>query len=108
MKITNKSKFNFTENTENVDYTLNLGVLKKGSDTKAIINFQDVNHLVVNKSCGCTLPTVELLPEGGFNLCIEYDKNKVGVISQAVWERVLIETGEEKLITIHLKGTIVE
>lgn len=106
MKI--ESTFNLKENTENLDYDINYGVIKKGSNTKVVIKFSDVNHMTVTKSCGCTMPKIELLPEGGFNLIIEYDNQKVGVISQAVWERVVDEKNEQRLITFNLKGTIVE
>ena len=54
------------------------------------------------------MPTIQLSPEGGFTLTIEYDNQKVGVISQAVWERVVDEKNEQRLITFNLKGTIVE
>lgn len=106
MKI--ESKFKLKENVENLDYDINFGTIKKGTDTKVVINFSDVNHLSVTKSCGCTMPTIQLLPEGGFTLTIEYDNQKVGVISQAVWERVVDEKNEQRLITFNLKGTIVE
>lgn len=106
MKIT--SNFNLKENVENQDYEINYGTIKKGSDTKVIVTFSDVSHIVVTKSCGCTMPKIELLPEGGFNLIIEYDNQKVGVISQAVWESTLNNRGEQVVTTFHLKGTIVE
>ena len=54
------------------------------------------------------MPTIALLPEGGFTLTIEYDNQKIGVISQVVLERVVNNKNEQKLITFHLKGTIVE
>jgi hypothetical protein len=106
MKI--ESQFNLVQNTENENYDINFGTIKKGTDTKVVIKFNEVNHLSVTKSCGCTMPTIELLPEGGFTLTIEYDNQKIGVISQAVWERVLNNKNEQKLITFNLKGTIVE
>lgn len=106
MEIT--SKFNLVENIKNTDYDINFGTLKKGSNTKVVVNFKDVNHVVVTKSCGCTMPKIELLPEGGFNLIIEYDNQKIGVISQAVWETTLNNKGEQTVTTFHLKGKIVE
>jgi hypothetical protein len=106
MKI--ESQFKLVQNVENEDYDINFGTIKKGTDTKVVIKFSDVNHLSVTKSCGCTMPTIELLPEGGFTLTIEYDNQKVGVISQVVLERVGTNKNEQKVITFHLKGTIVE
>jgi len=106
MKI--ESKFNLVQNVENESYDINFGTIKKGADTKVVIKFSDVNHLSVTKSCGCTMPTIALLPEGGFNLIIEYDNQKIGVISQVVLERVVDNKNEQKVVTFHLKGTIVE
>ena len=54
------------------------------------------------------MPTIELLPEGGFNLIVSYDNQKLGVINQAIWERVVDENNNQKLITFNLKGTIVQ
>lgn len=106
MKI--ESQFNLVEKVKDENYDINYGVIKKGSDTKVVIKFSDVSHLSVSKTCGCTMPTIELLPEGGFNMFIEYDNKKVGVISQAVYEKVINDKNEEKLITFNLKGTIIE
>jgi hypothetical protein len=106
MKI--ESKFNLVQNVENESYDINFGTIKKGADTKVVIKFSDVNHLSVTKSCGCTMPTITLLPEGGFNLIIEYDNQKIGVISQVVLETVVNNKNEQKVVTFHLKGTIVE
>ena len=106
MKI--ESQFKLVQNVENEDYDINFGTIKKGTDTKVVIKFSDVNHLSVTKSCGCTMPTIELLSEGGFTLTIEYDNQKIGVISQVVLERVVNNKNEQKVITFHLKGTIVE
>jgi hypothetical protein len=39
---------------------------------------------------------------------IHYDSQKVGVISQKVYERVIDENAKESLITFNLKGTIIE
>ena len=104
MKI--ESSFKLVENVKNENYDINYGTIKKGSNTKVSIKFEDVNHFSVAKSCGCTMPIVELLPEGGFNLYIEYDNQKEGVISQAVWERVVDNENNQKLITFNLKGKI--
>ena len=106
MKI--ESQFKLIQNVENENYDINFGTIKKGSNTKVEIKFSDVNHLNVTKSCGCTMPEVVLLPEGGFSLFITYDNQKIGVISQFVLERVLNSNNEQKLITFNLKGTIIE
>lgn len=106
MKI--ESEFNLRKNVENENYDIDYGTIKKGSDTKVVIQFRDVNHLSVTKSCGCTMPTVELSPEGGFDLTIEYDNQKIGVISQVVLERIVNNKNEQQLITFNLKGKIVE
>jgi hypothetical protein len=106
MQIT--SKKNLQEVVKNEVYDINFGTIKKGSDTEVIINFQDVNHVSVSKSCGCTMPTIELLPEGGFNLKIIYDNNKIGVINQFVIEKVVNTEKKQLSITFNLKGTILE
>jgi hypothetical protein len=106
MKI--ESQFKLVQNVENEDYDINFGTIKKGTDTKVVIKFSDVNHLFVSKSCGCTMPMLTLLPEGGFTLTIEYDNQKIGVISQVVLESVVNNKNEKKLVTFHLKGAIVE
>jgi hypothetical protein len=106
MEIT--SKKNLKEVVKNQVYDVNFGTIKKGSDTEIIINFKDVNHINVSKSCGCTMPKIELLPEGGFNLIITYDNNKLGVINQYVIEKVVNTKNEQVSITFNLKGTIIE
>jgi hypothetical protein len=106
MQIT--SKKNLLEVVKNEVYDINFGTIKKGSDTEVIINFKDVNHINVSKSCGCTMPTIELLPEGGFNLKIVYDNKKVGVINQFVIEKVVNTENQQLSITFNLKGTILE
>ena len=106
MQIT--SKKNLQEIVKESVYDMHFGTLKKGSDTEFIINFKGANHLSVSKSCGCTMPTIELLPEGGFNLKVVYDKNKVGVINQYILEKVVNTENKEVTITFNLKGTIIE
>lgn len=103
MKI--ESNFNLVQNVENVNYDINYGEIKKGDDTKVTIKFSDVNHVSVSKSCGCTMPTIEL-SEGIFYLTIEYDNQKVGTIFQAIWETVLDSNNEQKIVTFNLKGNI--
>lgn len=106
MQIT--SKRNLQEVVKNEVYNIDFGTIKKGSDTEVIISFKDVNHVAVSKSCGCTMPTIELLPEGGFNLRIVYDNNKIGVINQYVIEKVLNAENKQLSITFNLKGTILQ
>lgn len=106
MQIT--SKKNLQEVVKNEVYDINFGTISKGSDTEIIINFKDVSHVAVAKSCGCTMPTIELLPEGGFNLKITYDNNKIGVINQFVVETVIDTENKQSQITFNLKGTILE
>ena len=105
MKI--ESEFKLKQNLENIDYDIDFGTINRGADTKVIIKFTDVSHISLRKSCGCTMPKIELLPEGGFNLIVEYDNQRLGVISQAVWETVIDEHKEQRLITFNLKGKIV-
>jgi hypothetical protein len=104
MQIT--SSKNLQEVVKNEVYNIDFGTIKKGSDTEVVINFQDVNHAAVSKSCGCTMPTVELLPQGGFNLKIVYDNKKIGVINQHVIEKVITTENKQLTITFNLKGTI--
>ena len=105
MKI--ESKSNLVENLKNQDYTINLGSSLRGSRVEAEVLFSDVSHLSVSKTCGCTMPRIELLPEGGFKMYIHYDSQKVGTISQKVYERVIDENAKEHLITFNLKGQII-
>lgn len=105
MKIT--SNFNLTKVVENEIYDIDYGNLAKGSHTKVEVKFEDVDHLVVRASCGCTTPEIILLPEGGFSLIVSYDSNKVGVINQSVVERVLDKNKKELVVTFRLRGTIV-
>lgn len=105
MKI--ESKSNLVENLKNQDYTINLGSLLRGSKAEAEILFSNVSHLTVSKTCGCTMPRIELLPDGGFKMYINYDSQKVGTISQKVYERVIDENAKEHLITFNLKGQII-
>lgn len=105
MKITSKSpRLQVIE--ENQGYNINYGSIKKGSDTKVEILIEDIDHLSVSKSCGCTAPTVEIL-NNGIILKIVYDNKKVGTINQWVKERVKLKSGEQKIIQFNLKGQIV-
>ena len=106
MKI--ESDFNLVQNVENENYDIDYGEIKKGSDTKVLIKFSDANHISVSKSCGCTMPIINLTQEDVFYLIIEYDNQKIGSISQVVWETILNDKNEEKIITLNLKGNIVE
>lgn len=105
MKIS--SNFNLKKVIENEIYDVDYGVLTKGSNTTVEVLFKDVEHLLVKATCGCTTPEIVLLPEGGFNLVIKYDNNKMGIINQAVTERVLDKNNNELVVTFRLKGQIV-
>lgn len=99
MEIKYKSPI-VTEKREK-EYEINYGVLKKGSETRVEFNFSGTNYLTVNKSCGCTLPTVTPTEEG-FTVEITYDNRKVGTINQ--WVKVNTTDGEIKFT---LKGQII-
>ena len=96
------------EKINDLNYNINYGSLKKGSDTDVIIKFEGVSHVSITKTCQCTMPTITLLPEGGFNIIIKYDPNKIGTINQSVYERVINEKNEQSVITFSLKGLITE
>jgi hypothetical protein len=96
------------EKVNDFNYNINYGALQKGSDTEVIINFKEVSHVSVTKTCQCTMPIITLLPEGGFNITISYDSNKVGNINQSVFERVVNDKNEQILITFNLKGLITQ
>lgn len=96
------------EKVNDLTYNINYGVLKKGSDTEVILKFEGVSHVSVTKTCQCTMPTIIILPEGGFNIIIKYDSNKIGTINQSVFERVINEKKEQSVITFNLKGIIAE
>jgi hypothetical protein len=96
------------EKVNDFNYNINYGALQKGSDTEVIINFKEVSHVSVTKTCQCTMPIITLLPEGGFNVTISYDSNKVGNINQSVFERVVDDKNEQTLITFNLKGLITQ
>jgi hypothetical protein len=106
MKI--RSNKPILEKVNDFNYNINYGSLKKGSDTEIIINFQEVSHVSVTKTCQCTMPIITLLPEEGFNVIISYDSNKVGNINQSVYERVVNDKNEQILITFNLKGLILQ
>lgn len=106
MKISTETQFIFREKEANKTYEIDFGTLKKGTDTAVRILFEDVHHLDVKKSCGCTAPSIEILSDSSFNLIIQYDKNKTGTINQWVKEKVLTSTKDEIEVKIELKGKI--
>jgi hypothetical protein len=106
MKISSNKQI--LEKVNDLHYNINYGSLEKGSKTEIIINFQEVSHVSVTKTCQCAMPIVTLLPDGGFNLLISYDSNKVGNINQSVYERVVNDKNEQTIITFNLKGLILE
>lgn len=106
MEIT--SNKNILEKVNDFTYNINYGTIAYGSSTDLIINFKDVEHVSMTKSCQCTMPTIVLLPEGGFNMVVSYDSKKIGVINQSIYERMLNKEGEQVLVTFNLKGLIKE
>lgn len=106
MKITSNKQI--LEKVSDLVYNINFGVLKAGSDTNIKITFEDVSHISVTKTCQCTMPTIELLPQGGFDMLIGYDPMKIGTINQSVFERVVNNQNEQIVITFNLKGIITE
>lgn len=104
MQIT--SNKNILEKVNDFTYNINYGTLAYGSDTDLTINFKDVEHVSVTKTCQCTMPTIVLLPEGGFDMKVSYDSKKIGVINQSIYERVLNDKKEQVLVTFNLKGLI--
>jgi hypothetical protein len=93
---------------KDIEFDINFGEVKKGSDIseKIILEGDDLAHLAISKSCGCTMPSVQILVNG-VEITIAYDSNKVGVINQWVNERYL-EDGVQKNIKINLKGEVKE
>jgi hypothetical protein len=101
-----KSNKNILEKVNDFTYNINYGTLAAGSDTDLVINFKEVEHVSVTKTCQCTMPTIVLLPEGGFDMKVSYDSKKIGVINQSIYERVLNDKKEQVLVTFNLKGII--
>jgi hypothetical protein len=101
-----KSAFNLKEIVKDSIYEIDYGTLKSKSNTLVSIIITGVEHVSVSKSCGCTAPTVEILPDG-LILNIQYDSNKMGVINQQVVERVMDKDKKQSTITFKLKGAIV-
>lgn len=95
-----------TEKTENQNYDINYGVLKKGANTEVNVNFSGCNFLSFRKSCQCSQPEVTLLNDG-FELTIKYDSKKIGTISQYIEITVEEENKEQKKVRFNLKGQIV-
>ena len=104
MKVTSESNF-LKVVEENEAYTIQYGSLRKGSNTNVEIFITGASHLSASKTCQCTQPTIEILPDS-IKLTIKYDSNKVGTINQQVKEKV--QVGEEqKTIIFNLKGQII-
>jgi hypothetical protein len=106
MRVLGSSRL--VEVSKDTEFDINFGEIKKGSDIseKIILEGDDLAHLAISKSCGCTMPSVQILVNG-VEITIAYDSNKVGVINQWVNERYL-EDGVQKNIKINLKGVIKE
>lgn len=104
MKITSTSP-NFKQIEENQAYEINYGAIKKGSNTKVEILFEDVEYLSHSKSCGCTNPEITLL-NNGFTLTIKYDSLKVGTINQQVKVNTMDKEKKTTKIIFNLKGQV--
>ena len=106
MRVLGSSRL--VEVSKDTEFDINFGEIKKGSDIseKIILEGDDLAHLAISKSCGCTMPSVQILVNG-VEITIAYDSNKVGVINQWVNERYL-EDGVQKNIKVNLKGVIKE
>lgn len=103
IKGTNQLK----EVVKNQEYLIDYGTIEQGSDTTVVIDILDVEHLSISKSCGCTQPTVSILP-GAIQIKVSYDNNKLGTINQRVTERCTDKSGEQKTIIFNLKGNITQ
>lgn len=106
MKITSNKKI--LEKVNDLTYNINYGKMSPGDDTEIVINFKEVSHVSVTKTCQCTMPTIVLLPNGGFDIKISYDSKKIGVINQSVHEKVINDKKEQVVVTFNLKGLIIQ
>jgi len=68
---------------KNGEYTVNYGVIKRGSDTRVDFDFYDTHYLSYSKSCSCTEPTITN-KDGYFTVTVSYDSSKTGNINQFV------------------------
>lgn len=92
---------------ESHTYEIEYGAIKRGNLAEATVLIENADHLSVRKTCGCTMPEVQIGVDGGIILIIRYDSNKVGVINQSIYETLLDkETNTQKIITFKLSGTI--
>ena len=62
MKITGSPQLK--EVVKNQEYNIEYGTIKYGDNTLVNIKLEDVEHVSVSKTCGCTTPTVEIQPNG--------------------------------------------
>lgn len=100
MKITNlKPEMSTLEKVDNLNYNLDYGVIKKGSDPNLKIYLEDFSDTIrVKASCGaCTKINLK-----NNVLNINYNTNLSGRILKKVY---IFE--KDKTIKIHLKGKIV-
>lgn len=105
MKITGSPQLK--EVVKNQEYNIEYGTIKYGDNTLVNIKLEDVEHVSVSKTCGCTTPTVEIQPNG-VAIAVSYDNKKLGTINQRVTERCTDSTGTQKIVVFNLKGNIIE
>jgi hypothetical protein len=105
MKITGSPQLK--EVVKNQEYNIEYGTIKYGDNTLVNIKIENVEHVSVSRTCGCTTPTVELQPNGVM-IAVSYDNKKLGTINQRVTERCTDSTGTQKIVVFNLKGNIIE
>lgn len=95
------------EVVKNQEYNIEYGTIKHGDNTLVNIKIENIEHISVSKTCGCTLPVVNKI-EDGISLAISYDNTTLGTINQRVTERCMGKDGGQKTIIFNLKGNITE
>lgn len=96
------------EVVKNQEYDINYGEIKHGGNTLVNIEIRDVEqHVSISKTCGCTMPTVEIHKDW-IAIAIAYDNTKIGIINQRVTERCVGKDGVQKVIVFNLKGNITQ
>lgn len=103
MIITGSSQLK--EIVKNQEYNVEYGTLQRGDNTQVIVKITDVEHISISATCGCTLPSVEIVIDG-INVSISYDNQKIGVINQRITEIYKDKSGIQKTIIFNLKGNI--
>lgn len=105
MKITGSPQLK--EVVKNQEYNIEYGTIKYGGNTLVNIKLEEVEHVSVSKTCGCTTPTIEIQPNSVM-ISVSYDNKKLGTINQKVTERCTDSTGTQKVVIFNLKGNIIE